>query len=136
LALGYADSGERELAGGLVRFRLAHGKGELCPVAFGLASGVTLRPCAALELGMLVAEGGESPRLVLAKSSSDLWFAGLAALRVEFGLGSVLSLELDGQLRVPFLRHTYVFERPEAEVYETPGLGGGILLGAKARISN
>ena len=37
---------------------------------------------------------------------------------------------------VPFLRRKYVFERPEAEVYETPGLGGGILLGAKARISN
>ncbi len=136
LGLGYTDSGERELQGGLVRFRLAQGRSEICPLAFLVASSVTLRPCAALELGVLVAEGAESARLVVAKSSSDLWFAGLGALRLEFGLGRVLSLELDGQLRVPFLRHTYVFERPEAPVYETPPVGGGILLGAKARIFN
>jgi hypothetical protein len=135
LALGYADTGERELQGGLVRFRLAHGRSEICPVALAAGSRVTLRPCAALELGMLMAEGAESPRLVEPKSSSDLWFAGVGALRVELRLGRVVSLELDGQLRMPLLRRTYVFERPEAPVYDTPRVGGGFLLGAKARIS-
>jgi hypothetical protein len=136
LALSYADTGDRELQGGLVRFRLAHGRSEICPLALVPGSRVTFRPCAALELGMLVAEGAESARLVEPKSSSDLWFAGLGALRVELGLGRLVSLELDGQLRVPFLRRSYVFERPEAPVYDTPRVGGGILLGAKARIWN
>jgi hypothetical protein len=136
LGFGYADSGERELQGGLVRFRLAQGRSELCPVALAMSSRVTLRPCVAFELGVLAAEGAVSPRLVEPKSSTDLWLAGLGALRVELGLSRVVSLELDGQLRVPFLRRSYIFERPEAPVYGTPGVGGGFLLGAKARLLN
>lgn len=133
LSAGYADSGERAVGDGAARFRLSHGRGELCPTAAALAP-LTLRPCAALELGLYHAAGSRSPRVAVPKESSTTWFAGLVALRAELALGDVLALELAGQLRAPLLRRDYVFERPETPAYRTPSLGGGVLLGAGARL--
>jgi hypothetical protein len=131
LTAGYADSRELDLSGSPARFRLGFGRTELCPLAV-FADPVTLRPCLAFEFGMLRAEGLESPRIAESKTSFEPWTAGLAALRAEVGLGRVFSLALEGQLRVPFLRRTYIFEQPEAVAYETPEVGGGILLALEA----
>jgi hypothetical protein len=68
------------------------------------------------------------------KAESSFWFAALFRLRAEADIGSVLVMEVEAQLRVPIMRHTFVFERPQSFVYETPTLGAGILAGAAARI--
>jgi hypothetical protein len=133
LTAGYADSGEFDLAGGIARFRLGYGRTEICPLAV-FADAIVLRPCAAVELGMLYATGLESPRIALSRASLEPWIAGIGGLRAAVGLGSVFAFSIEGQLRVPLLLRTYVFERPEQVAYETPGLGGGIFVGAEARL--
>ena len=133
LSLGYADSGSLDLSGRSARFRLAHGRTELCPLAATLGA-VVLRPCTGLELGFVHAAGSESALVAEAKTASGLWFAGLGVLRAEVLLSSAFALTIDGQLRVPFLRRSYVFERPELPAFDTPRFGGGVLLGAEARL--
>jgi hypothetical protein len=137
LTLGYSDTGQFDLQGGLARFQLGFARTELCPVAIRVANAIAFRPCAGVEAGALRAEGGASPRLAEPKSTPLVpWFAGIAALRAELELGSIFSTELEGQLRVPFLHHRYVFERPEQVVFETPDFGAGLLVGARARFGD
>ena len=134
LTASYTDSGERELASGIVRFRLAQARTELCPIAARIGGSVALWPCAALEVGGIRGEGARSPRLSEPKTTSGVWFAGLAALRAALALGETFSMEVQGQVRVPFLRRSYVFERPELLTYQTPAVGGGVLVGVTAAL--
>ena len=107
LTAGYADSSELDLGESLARFRLGFGRAELCPLAV-FADPVALRPCAAFEVGMLHAEGLESPRIAQSKTSFEPWTAGLATLRAEVGLGSAFSFVARGptprSLLAPYVR--------------------------------
>jgi hypothetical protein len=127
MSVGYSDSGELESRGRLARFWLAYGRAGICPVALDLG-GLSLRPCGAIEGGTFHAEGLTSPAVESPRASSVFWSAALLAPRAEVDLGALM-VELEGQLRAPLVRRTYVFERPETFVYRTPLFGVGLLAG-------
>lgn len=129
VSLGYATSGELERAGATLRFSRLLTRGELCPALVQPSTALSLRPCGGIELGSHHAEGEFSTRLEQPKSSSDLWFAGVLALRAELAVTRFLVVELEAQGRFPFLHRTYVFERPDEVAYETPRVGAGLQLG-------
>jgi hypothetical protein len=136
LALGLADSGELERDGARLRFWLLHGGAELCPFTSDFASRFRLLPCAGIEVGAVHAEGLASPRLAEPSGTTDLWLAATFGPALELDLGGAFFLELQGKLRLPLLRRTYVLERPPAVAYETPALGFGVFLGLGLRLAD
>lgn len=84
--------------------------------------------CLGTELGALRAEGVESDATANVNSGFRWWGAGRAQTRQELDLGP-LAVFLSLELRAPWSRHRFVFERPQVEVHRVPALAWGGTLG-------
>lgn len=135
LAVSYSDSGRLDEQGAQLRFWRVAGHAQICPWIVDLWQNAQWAPCAGFEVGSIHGEGERSTRLVAAKQTTALWLAATLALGVRIELTSHAVLELDGQLRAPILRRTYVVEQPLVVVYETPWLGAGLFAGIRIPFS-
>jgi hypothetical protein len=90
---------------------------------------VRITPCLFVELGSLQAEGLASEQLVRASSKTILWAATGPQARAHLG-GSAWWVELGAGLSLPLVRHEFIFDTPDARVFEVPALTGRAALGA------
>ena len=104
------------------------GRLEACPVLIRAFEPVSIAPCLAAHVGLLHAVGhpggnGQGRRV------SRAWLDGLVALRVEARLLRGLSLQLQGELIVPFTPYEFGFAGSGAVVYRVPNGAAASLLG-------
>jgi hypothetical protein len=81
-----------------------------------------LRPCAAVEVGRLSADGADLPD---AQRSARPWvsLAPLARARLRPGLGA-LFFELEAALPLNLVRDRFLVDPPSATLYRAPSFGG------------
>ena len=136
LELSYSASEPTSADAARAAFRLIVGALEGCPWAGNIVSGLRLWPCAALEAGVFQVDGRSSPRLPSPNGISTLWLATDAVLRAEVDLSRIVDLEIDGHMRVPWIRNSYVYEHPLIQVFKTPALGAAIYVGVGLRLGS
>lgn len=96
--------------------RLMGVESSFCPARFG--RDIAFYPCAALDLGLLTAEGLQGDQLVSGSSATTFWAALGPALRLAWEPDGPSWLELQAQLEFPLAGHEFVFEQPPASVFE------------------
>lgn len=109
-------------------FRAWGGRLERCP--FVLPAGAFFAmPCLATNLGYFRGEGVEGTGVARPQSSGIFWADLLLLARVGVRLGTLVSLEAQGDLEFPLIRHTFGFRDPNGgpsvTVYEIPAVSGG-----------
>lgn len=134
LRFSYSESGEIARDAANTRFWLEAGSAEGCAWAAQLTNGLRIWPCAAIQAGVLHAEGRQSPRLPFPNSTNSLWLAGDVALRAQIDLSRTFVFEIEGQGLAPVVRHSYVYERPFTLEYRTPALGAAGYAGIGVRL--
>jgi hypothetical protein len=128
----YAE-GEHEVGGRYANLRLLGLEASVCPQALRIES-FALYGCAAFDLGSLRARGVQSPELPFPGSSTILWVAVGAELRLAWQPDAPFWLELNGQLGTPLVKHTFMFRAPSAEAFRVEpelALGAGIVSGVR-----
>jgi hypothetical protein len=109
-------------------FRALLARIEGCPVAMLLGAGFRLVPCVAVGLGAL--EGaGQAETVSPARSKTIVWADVVPALRLDFTVADSLVFFAEGELGLPLVRHRFVFEGPEDEVWNVPVAGAGASFG-------
>jgi hypothetical protein len=102
-----------ETSRGDLRLRLGTVRLEGCPVAFG-AGAVALHPCAAVDVGVAVADGG-GPH---GRSDASPWLDAATHARLAWSPLDALVIEGQAGAVVPITRHELAFANP-AEVAHT-----------------
>lgn len=115
-------------ADGDADFLLIAGRLAACPVRRAWRDLLRLIPCADLEVGSLVAEGGG--RALNPVSKSMLWLAPGVSLRIQLALATAISLEVGAGAKWLPRHDTFVF-KPSSLVYQVPStsfdLGGALV---------
>lgn len=91
-------------------------RASFCPVRFALAPGVSARPCAGLDAGVLSASARGVDR---ARDRSRPWIAPSAAVRLAWAPSDALFLEASGVLAAPLVRDEVVVD-PAVSLYRAP----------------
>ena len=128
----YAES-EHEIEARYANLRLLGLEASVCPQGLRFEP-FALYGCAAFDIGSLRARGVQSPELPFPGSSTILWVAVGAELRLAWQPDAPFWLELNGQLGTPLVKHTFMFRSPAAEAFRVePGLaaGAGIVSGVR-----
>jgi hypothetical protein len=94
-------------------FTLLTARADGCPVRFGTDT-FALRPCAAVEVGDLLARGTSVAKPA---SSGSAWFALSLLARAHWELRRPAFLDVDGGVLVPVSRPTFVYQLPSETVY-------------------
>jgi hypothetical protein len=87
-------------------------------VRLRITSVLVAKPCVEAELGVLDASGAGVSK---ARSALRPWIAPGAVVRFEARLSRLFAIDLDGGLRAPLIRETFVFQ-PTLAVYRPPAL--------------
>jgi hypothetical protein len=127
--LGWAASRRESTQAGNARFRMLSARLDGCPLEWRLDV-LALRPCAALELGTLLAEGLDP--IARPRDAAESWVAFGPGTRGELALGPAF-VELEPMALVPLTRRTWIFENPYVEIHETPGVAWALAAGAGLR---
>lgn len=127
LGLAFAASPRTDTAAGSAEFtwfaaRLDVGLFALRRAWFSLRPTVGAGGGAVLGRGFAIATPREELRP---------WFDVAAGVRAHAALLPALGLELAGGLLVPITRETWIFERPDAVVHETPPVGAYVTAGVR-----
>lgn len=128
----YAE-GEHEVDGRYANLRLLGLEASICPQGLRLES-FAVYGCAVFDVGSLRARGVQSPELPFPGSSTILWVAVGAELRLAWQPDAPFWLELNGQLGTPLVKHTFMFRAPNAEAFRVEpelALGAGIVSGVR-----
>jgi hypothetical protein len=112
-------------------FSWTAGQLEACPARLRVFDPVTLVPCVAGHAGVLRAVG--HPADGQGRTQSKVWLDGLADLRLEARLLRGLSLQLQGELIVPFTAYDFRFDGSGAAVYKVANIAAASLLGLAAQ---
>ncbi|HVY29320.1 MAG TPA: hypothetical protein VHB79_22330 [Polyangiaceae bacterium] len=91
-----------------------------------------LSPCAWLDVGSLRAEGQKSEQLTHTGAKTIMWVSVGPELRAAWEPQLPLWVELRATLGFPLNSYTFVFERPDATVYDVPTITAA--LGAAAGV--
>lgn len=128
LGVRYAeDSATIGAVGVALSWTVAHSS--VCPLRASLGGGVTLRPCAGIDVGVV----GATPRgLVTATGTSRAWVAPLVAGRVSWSVLQLVFLEGELGLSVPLTRDEFAAD-PSVSLYRAPALVPMASLGAGVR---
>jgi hypothetical protein len=110
-------------------FLLLAGGPSLCPVELGLGAGLEITPCAGIELGALRGRGEQSAALPSPQSASIFWAAAHVDLRLRWRVAETFSFEGGGELGIPLVRHSFIFEGPNEMIHEIPVAGAGATVG-------
>ena len=116
-----------DLGAGNGSFRLTASTAEGCPAAIGLADDLDVHPCIGLSVGSL---RGEGEGIVRPETSESLWVASDLTLRLDWRVASVIHLEAQGGLLLPWTRTRFVFHQPTTVAYEVPSAAATFSLGA------
>jgi hypothetical protein len=130
---GHFAESERAVSGRYAKLRLLGLEASACPRGLQLEPFVAYG-CLAFDAGSLRASGVEGPELPFPGSSTVLWLAVGAELRVAWQPDAPFWLELNGQLGTPLRKHTFRFRAPTEEAFRLePGLsaGAGIVSGVR-----
>ncbi|MBX3202223.1 MAG: hypothetical protein KF894_29100 [Labilithrix sp.] len=109
-----------DLASGAQHYLWLGGTLGACPARLSLGTHIRLAPCGALQIGV---HSGRTTAVTNPTASSDPWLAPLAGVRLEWALGSSVSLELQGDVAFPLLRSRF-FLAPSTTIFEMPGITG------------
>jgi hypothetical protein len=118
LALGRSLDTDRNVSAGAATLRWTEGAFEVCPVRFGLARPIALRPCAGVEAGVLQAAGSG---VLAAETRSRPWAALTFGARLAWEPVRWLAIELEAGAVAPLYRESFYFQ-PSVTVYEAPTL--------------
>jgi hypothetical protein len=130
---GHFAESEHEVSGRYAKLRLLGLEASACPQGLWLEPFVAYG-CLAFDVGSLRASGVEGPELPFPGSSTVLWLAVGAELRVAWQPDAPFWLELNGQLGTPVVKHTFRFRAPDEPAFVLePGLsaGAGIVSGVR-----
>jgi hypothetical protein len=114
-------------------FTLLGARLSACPASLALSSKLELLPCAGIDVGRLAGRGEASAALPDPKQAAIFWSAAEALLMVRWQVGSLVALELGGELGFPLVRHSFIFEGPSQAIYDVPAVGAGVSAGAAVR---
>jgi len=101
-------------------FRVMAAQLDVCPIRFGLATGLALRACSTGQLGAVQASGA---RVADAQTDVRAWLLVGVLGRVEWEVIHHLLLEAQGGVVVAATRHRY-FVDPDTTLYRMPIVGG------------
>ena len=104
---------------------------QVCPLRWPVGA-LALRPCLAVDAGVLAAEGQVSEQPEAARSTRQIWVDMAPAARLEWPLDAHFWLELQGTLVVPLTRYRYVLAGEDSVVAEAAWVHGGGSIGAVA----
>lgn len=117
LSLTHAE-GSTDLFGAGAELAWTTGRASICPLRADLASSISLRPCAGLDVGVLVA----SPvGLVSARSATRAWAAPSLLGRLRWLVGASILVEGEVGLAAPLVRDEIGAE-PGLTLYRAPAL--------------
>jgi hypothetical protein len=117
-ASGTAYVGDRR-----AEFGFWGGRAEVCPISRPLSSNLLGEGCLAMEAGTLRGRGESASSLRDAASESLFWSAALIAGRLRANFAERISLEAQGELALPLVRHEFVFTEPRERIFLTPTVG-------------
>jgi hypothetical protein len=120
--------GASSVGGRRAEFRFFGARAEGCPISRGRPTFVG-EACLALDVGSLRGKGDEASLLEQGASGAVLWAAAVIVGRLRARVGEHVSLEGQGELGVPLVRHEFVFEDPHEQVLVAPTLGVAAGLG-------
>jgi hypothetical protein len=127
------NTGDTEAGDARASFRAFTLRADGCFAALALTRTLSVPLCAAMEGGVLWAEGILTPpALTFTRSSVVPLVAGVVAPRLRVATRDVF-FEGTPELRVPFIGHTFWFENPRRKAYEIQDLAFGVALSAGAR---
>lgn len=130
LRVSFVDSRQSPTLFGVAsHFTGDFGRIEACPVSLVRSSRISLSPCLGLDAGVLRASVDPTAQLTSATSKTIFWGAVAAAMRLRWRPAWRLSLDLDGELAVPVVRHTFQLENPQRQLFEVPAIGVGTKIG-------
>ncbi len=133
LVADWYDTGTVHRGGSAVRFQLAAGRLESCPVRLGLTRALVLPACVGFEAGVLTAAGRERAGVVVNPRTVHLpWAAALLAPRLRLETERLFA-ELVAEERFPLVGQTFRFNRQHGRVYEIHhvALGGVAAVGLR-----
>jgi hypothetical protein len=107
----------------LARFTLLGGRAEGCPFSRGLTPALLGEGCVALDAGALTGRGEDSSALLDGSSETVFWAAAVVVARLRARFGARLSVEAQGELGLPLVRHEFVFEEPRERIFRVPPAG-------------
>ncbi len=133
VALEGRDTGSVPASDGRARFRALTLRSDFCAVTLVVSRAFGVPLCAGLEIGTLWAEGVlDQPAVTFQKSSFTPWLAGVLSPRLRFVAGRAF-VELVPELRIPLVRHAFLFENPSRTAFEIPPVAFGAALSAGLR---
>jgi hypothetical protein len=134
LAAHYASADRQVGDGRRANLRLLGVEASVC-APWTLLSTVLVHGCGAVDVGSLRGQGLESPGLVSLSSDTILWVAVGAEVRLAWEPDAPFWVELNGQLGAPLRSHRFIFENPEATVFDIgpddPIAGLGLATGVR-----
>jgi len=104
------------------------GRLEGCPLRLA-RDPVFAEPCLGSNLGLFRAQGFQGPSVSLGETTNLFWADALLIGRLGVRLGARVSVEAQGELDFPLLRHEFGFDHPGGgsvgEVFAIPAVSGG-----------
>jgi hypothetical protein len=117
---------EAQDAGATASFQRFGAELSACPIRFFLSRSVGLRPCLALEAGVLA---GDASGLPGARSDASPWLALGPRARLGYAIAPPIGVELEAGIAVPLVRPSFLFEPDRTVLAVDPvlvTLGGGL----------
>ena len=111
-------------------FQLAYAEPTLCSVVLAWQDVSGIAPCVGAELGVATGWGAGLPH---STTRSRAWVAVDLGLRLHQALGPTWFVEGDVSAVLPITRWTYVFRRPDTDIFRVPSAAvyGAFRLGAR-----
>jgi hypothetical protein len=103
-------------------------RAEGCPYAAGLGGGFRFVPCLGFGLGLLEGQGDQET-VHPSKEGRRFWAEVVPTLRFDWTVSDSLVFFAQGELGLPLVRRTFVFEGPPQPVWEIPAAGAGAAFG-------
>lgn len=114
LAIADAPSISYDSSAKTFYFGATWGRLEGCPLELRIVDSLALVPCAALDLGVIRAEG-VSTTAFTGQSARPLWAAASAIARLELVIGELLLVGVQGEIGYPFVQgRDFDFKEPGA----------------------
>jgi hypothetical protein len=120
-------------ATGVTRFSWVAARGEVSMVRVRLVP-FELVPSLGLDVGRIRAVGAPFTPLGRGRTQSSVWVDGMAALRLELRVWSMISAQVGGELVVTLTPYEFAFDTPNTPVYTVPNVAVAGLVGFAAQI--
>jgi RNA polymerase sigma-70 factor (ECF subfamily) len=116
--LFYAESGSFEVAPAAARLSVAALRADGCPIGVSAEGLFALRPCFALEGGVLRGQGQKRGPITTTQTTQDLWLAMGFLARAQGTFGDVFFAEVQAGPWFPLMRREFRFRDPDVLIHD------------------